>query len=199
MGGALGSIWSQWDTNQRFARIDSFLKEFAKQIEALGNRFDPNNIGDDGMRFLEEAAKRIASEHREMKRKRFASLVLATWTQRRNCPFEENMVFIRALDEFEEFHISLLLFLKDAGDKFPSFTNIGEALGVLVEDRDKILVPALDRLASGYGFIKRAWGMSNKDGKLVALATQNLSQEGIARKCEHTITPLGISFLDSIV
>jgi len=197
VGGTLSSTWSQWDTNQRFARIDSFLKEFAQQIEALGNRFDPHNIGDDEMRFLEEAAKRIASEHREMKRKRFASLVLSTWTKRRECPFEENMAFIRALDEFEEIHIGILMFLKNAGDKFPSFTDIGEALGVLVEDRDNVLVPALDRLASGYRFIRRACGMSNKEGVKV-LSSKNLSPEGIAKKCEHAITKFGISFLDSV-
>lgn len=199
VGGSLAAVWSQWDTNERFKRVESFLEDFRKKIEALGGQLNLDNVGEVEMRLLEETAKRITSEHRKAKRERFAKLVVSTWTTRRSCPFEENMAFIRALDEFDEVHIKILLFLKDAGDKYPNFTEIGEALGILADDRSKILVPALDKLASGYGFVRRAWGMSNKKIRGKLLSPQNLSSEGIARKCDHAITKLGISFLDSVM
>jgi hypothetical protein len=198
VGGALAAVWSQWDTNQRFARVKSFLEELSKKIEALGNQLNPDNVGEVEMRLLEETAKRVASEHRKAKRKRFASLVVSTWTNRRSYPFEENMALIRALDEFDDLHINVLAFLKNTGDRCPSFTEIGDALGIQKEDRDGLLIPAIDRLASGYGFIKRGWEMSSAKNSGNPLGTKNLSPEGIARKCEHKITSLGIAFLNSI-
>lgn len=195
VGGSLATIWGQWDINQRFSRVEDFLKELSKNIEVLGDTFKAENIGDSEMRLLEETIKRITCEHRTIKRKRFASLLTTTWTERKDRPFEENMTFVRALDEFDEIHIKILVFLKNAGRKHPAFQDIGLYLEIREGDYELLLLPALDRLASGYGFIKRCW----KDTGPKLLNTQNFSPEGIARKCEHIVTEAGSEFLNSII
>lgn len=197
-GGALSASWSQWDTSRRFKRIESFIADMVQMLERLGRSFDPTNIGDAHMQLLEEVLRRVQIEHRENKRKHFAELIVSTWHENCKRPFKENMSFVRALDEFDDLHIDILHMLRSVdNEKYPTYVEIGDHLRILEQDRDRILIPALDRLASGYGFIKRAWGMQKQEGAV--LFTQNLSPEGIARKCEHTLTETGSRFLVAIL
>lgn len=108
------------------------------------------------------------------------------------------MRHIRALDEFDDLHIEILEFLRTQADActFPTFEAIGDAVHIAQEAHNEELLPALDRLASGYGFIHRGWNMTSIATSLVG--TRNLSPEAIARKCEHTITDAGRQFLISL-
>jgi len=197
VGGSLATAWSEWDTNRRFARIESTVQHLAFRLAALGDRFDATTIGDEELQLLEEVLRRVQIEHREMKRQKFAQILVGTWTSQRHRPFEERMQHIRALDEFSSLHIEILQFLaKRTEGEYPGYSAIGDAVDVPPEDRDTVLVPALDRFSSGYGYIKRAWGMAKGEGSV--LFTKNLSVEGIARKCEHTITEAGRRFLDAL-
>jgi hypothetical protein len=197
-GSSLATAWAEWDTNRRFARIEATVQHLAFRLSALCDKFGAATIGDEELQLLEEVLRRVQIEHRELKRQCFAQLLVGTWTSQRHRPFEERMRHIRALEEFSDLHIEILQFL-DAQAKagvYPSYGAIGDAVDIPIDDRNAQLVPALDRLASGYGFIKRAWGMSTGEG--APLITTNLSVEGIARKCEHTITEAGRRFLDAI-
>jgi hypothetical protein len=59
-------------------------------------------------------------------------------------------------------HVEILQFLAEQAKAgiFPPYSAIGDAVDISPEQRDAELVPALDRLPSGYGFIKRAWELS---------------------------------------
>ncbi len=197
-GGAMATAWSEWDTKRRFDRVGQSIGEICIALEAVRERFDPERIGEPEMQILEAVLNRVQSEHRERKRCRFAKLVASAWTEERDQPFEERMRFVRALDELDELHVRILAYLaeqKDA-DKTPEYAEIGEVAGVPEDERDQHLLPALNTLASSYGFIRRAWGMSSGEGSI--LFSKNLSPEGIARKCEHLITDVGIRFLRAI-
>jgi hypothetical protein len=197
VGGSLATAWSEWDTNRRFARIESTVQHLTFRLAALAEKSDLATIGDEELQLLEEVLRRVQIEHRESKRQQFAQMLVGTWTSQRHRPFEERMQHIRALDEFSSLHIEILQFLaRQSEGAFPSYSAIGDAVDVSAEHRDTVLIPALDRLASGYGYIKRAWGMSTGEG--APLISTNLSVEGIARKCEHTITEAGRRFLDAL-
>jgi hypothetical protein len=195
VGSSLATAWSEWDTSRRFSRVESTVQHLAFRLAALADKFDPGSIGDEELQLLEEVLRRVQIEHRESKRQRFAQLLAGTWTSQRHLPFEERMRHIRALEEFSDMHIEILQFLVEQarGGVLPTYAAIGDVVEIPADRRDAELLSALDRLASGYGFIKRAWG-----GEGAPLFTKNLSVEGIARKCEHTITDAGRRFLDAL-
>ena len=158
-GGSLATAWSEWDTKRRFSRVEQTLREFCRQLESLKQFLDPNLIGEGEMQLLERVLQQVETEHRDGKRKRFSHLVAVAWTTGRDRPFEEKNRFMQALEEFDELHIGILSFLRqndDAGTRV-SYAAIGDALCVPEEERDERLGPALDRLASGYGFLRRGW------------------------------------------
>jgi hypothetical protein len=198
VGEAIATAWSEWDTNRRFHRVESTVRELAARLAMIADRLDPISIGDEELQLLEEVLRRVQIEHRELKRQRFAQLLVGTWTSQRHRPFDERMSHIMALEEFSDLHIEILKFVAGQANSnnFPSYAAIGDAVDISHDRRDADLVPALDRLASGYGYIKRAWDMKSGGGGL--LRSTNLSTEGIARNCDHTITDAGRRFLAAI-
>lgn len=196
VGGVLAAIWNEWDTSRRFKRVEEFLCDFRKQIETI-SAFNPKEIEDKDIQILEEIIRRVQIEHREVKRKRFANLLVNSWTENRNLPFEDNMRFVRALDEFDDIHINILMLLS-SNEKCFGYSEIGEKLDIPQDKWHFLLLPPLEQLASKYGFIKRGWNLSDPQNVGPVLRTTHLSPEGIARKCEHTISPMGNAFLSSI-
>ena len=75
--------------------------------------------------------------------------------------------------------------------------RIAAGTQVAADQRDQRLIPALDVLASSYGFIRREWWMSSGK-KGTWLWTRGLGPEETARACEHTITDLGRRFLQAV-
>jgi len=199
-GGPLSQIWSNWDGNRRFQRIEHVLNKLCNSLGQKHSIFDPTKLDEADMQLLEMTLQRVQTEHREKKRIMFAAMMESLWIEQHNLQFEERIKFIRALDEFDEIHIQILKFLNITTiEEFPNYECLAKkVLGNKLdnEERDAILLPALDRLATGYGFIKRAWGMSDQKGNI--LISKNLSVEGIARKCEHVITNPGKRFLEAI-
>jgi hypothetical protein len=197
-GGVLATAWNEWDTNRRMKNIEDTVAELEKQLVARGQAFDPKAIGPAEMHFLDLAIEKVQREHREAKRRQFAALIADAWSSGFARPFEEKVTFLDALDEFDELHFEILKHISKEAEagRFPSFAAIGDTLGIPPDKRDEVLIPAIDKLASGYGFVRRAWGMSSGEGGI--LFSRNLSPEGIARGCDHTITDAGRRFLQAI-
>jgi len=200
IGGALATAWSEWDTSRRFSRVEEAVNQLASSLTELGKKFDPDSIGDEELQLLEEVLRRIQIEHRERKRQRFVQLLTGAWTTQRDRPFDEKLRHVRALEQFSDDHISILKFLEVAKVNriCPTYKAIAKELKVPSDQEDERLLPALNDLASVFGFIKRAKGMTldtsqEKKGKL--LMNTNLSPEGVARGCNHTITDAGHRFL----
>ncbi len=198
-GGQVAAIWSDWSTHRRLQRIDSVVRALGEALESLGTRFDPERMGDAEMQILEAVLDRAKVEHRDRKRERFVRLLAFDWTEGLDAPFDERMHFVRALDALDELHIRILVYLSAEAEssKYPSYQQIAEAMQIPKGERAAQLIPALDSLASSFGFIRRAWGMSTREGKI--LLSTHLSPEGIARGCEHTITDMGRRFLRAVV
>lgn len=197
-GGAVATGWNEWDTGRRFQNIENTIAELGRQLELRAPAFDPQRLGSAEMHLLDMAIEKVQREHREGKRRRFAALIADAWCSGFSRPFEEKARFLAALDDFDELHIAILKYVAsetDAG-RFPSYVAIGEAMAIPTGNLDEILLPAMEKLTSGYGFVRRAWDMSSGEGKI--LFTKNLSPEGIARKCEHTITDAGRRFLAAV-
>lgn len=197
-GGVLATAWTEWDTHRRSKNIEETMAELDTQLRSLGEAFNAQRVGPEEMHLLDIAIEKVQREHRETKRRRFAALIADAWSSGIGQPFEEKVRFLAALDEFDDLHVAILKYLAveaDAG-RFPSFAAIGDAIAIPTKKRGELLLPALDKLASGYGFIRRAWDMSS--GKGMVLFTKNLSPEGVAKKCEHTITDAGKRFLAAV-
>lgn len=201
IGGSLATIWSDWDTNRRFERVEKTLKELSVKLNKEQG-FDITTLTDADMQILETVLQKVMIEHRERKRKYFANILISTWTRQHDLPYEERMKFVEAIESFDDIHIEILKYINKASSEYfiPSYSEIGEKIlgnDFSEEEKDAILLPAIDKLATGYGFIRRAWNLSKKE-KGAVLFSDNLSVEGIARKCEHIITEPGKRFLLSL-
>lgn len=198
IGGPLSASWSQWDTNRRFGRVEQVIEELVAALKSGAYAVDPTKHGEENMQLLEVALQKGQYAHTENKRRLFARLIASAWSY--DAPFDEKLLFIKALDDFTEHHLHVLAILAHAGPEagIPYSRLRDEVVGDLPSvEQDSILVGVLDCLASQYGFIRRAWGLNepgSKEGGHI-MATTNLSAEGIARKCNHTITPLGLRFV----
>ena len=194
VGGVVVTAWSEWDTRRRFERVESTLADLARMLNDLRGMLNPDRLGEPEMQILEAVLNRVQSEHREKKRVRFARLVASDWSERVDRPFDERMQFVRALDELDELHIELLDYLEKqaVAERMPGFDEIAGQLRIPGEQRGELLIPALNTLASSYGFIRRGWG------KGVPLSRGNLNPEGIARGCEHAVTDAGRRFLQAV-
>lgn len=197
VGGALSTAWAEWDTTRRFKRVEAAVNQLGSILRAL--EISTDKLGEAEMHLLEDGLNRISREHREDKRSAFVRLIASCFLHP-EIPFEERQAFLRALDEFNDIHIRVLALLRDhQGKDFPSYTVIADHLfssGADKPEMNSILVPAMEQLASGYGFVYRGWELSGGGGHI--LTSTRLSPENIAKKCEHEITPLGLRFLNFI-
>lgn len=160
---------------------------------ARSETFNPSQLGDPEMQLLEDALDRVAREHRKEKREMFARLLAANWTHVESS-FDERLLFQRALDEFEELHLKLLRILRNANqegqDHVHSHTLFERLFGDDADDENKfgVFVPALNKLASEYGFVRRR---GERDGKLMV----GINPEGLVFHLECLLLPLGTRFL----
>jgi hypothetical protein len=86
------------------------------------------------------------------------------------------------------------------GGKHPTYDDIAANTlrsGMSIDERDSLLLSALNILAGSFGFIRRDWSLSGRGGHL--LSSSGFSPEGIARKCGHAITEPGRRFLQSVM
>jgi hypothetical protein len=198
VGGALATAWAEWDTTRRFNRVEEAVGQLRRFIEE--RKISADKLGEAEMHLLEDGLNRISREHRKDKRSAFVRLIASCWLHPET-PFEEREAFLRALDEFSNTHIRVLASLRDHREKdSPKYDQIADSLfsgGFDKTERDSILVPVMERLASGFGFIERAYDFSYKgDGGIIP--SKRMSPETIAKWCEHRITPLGLRFLNFI-
>lgn len=202
IGGPLSALWSQWDAKRRFERIDSALTELTRILTTQQAQLTIEELADDEMQLLEFALQAVQHAHTEERRKQFARLVAHCWTDMQALPFDERMLFVQALSDFNDMHLRTLAILNNAGTggSVPYELIRSEVASSLPNDieRDSVLVPALETLAARYGFIRRAWGLNDPNANSGRVLSRNLGPEGIARGCKHAITPLGQRFLASL-
>ena len=197
IGGVMATAWSEWESKNRFNRIETAINELGETLNKL-KHFDPKRIGPAEIHFFHETLRRIEEEHREEKRRLFIQLLANYWAGTK-LSFDEAMIFNRALYQFSEIHIHILKFLCAANRK-PSYSELAYAFLEVPDNSEQraTLTASLNSLAGDFGFINRAWGLSDGTYKGAPLGTKNLSPEGITRKCEHEITTLGKKFLQAI-
>jgi len=193
-GGGVAALWSEWDTSRRFDRVESTIRQIAAAL-SHAKGFDPRKLSDAEMQLLEDALQSASREHREDKRSLFALLLAANWS-RTDAPFDERLLFQRALDEFEPVHLQLLKLLSEAHEKgeetVPSRDVCNRAFGADASDEIQfsIFVPALNKLAAEYGFVRRR-GAGH--GNLF-----NVNPDGLVFHVLCSLSPLGRRFVDSL-
>ncbi len=197
-GGAVATGWSEWDTSRKFARIE---EELAVIGNLLKNKtgFPLEALGDAEYQLLEEILRRVQTEHRAEKRASFAHLLAECWTVGVSESFERRMVFVRALDRFEELHVQVLKHLSglpETQEHFPVPKEIACAIGIDEPAVIEVLNPVLDLLAREFAFVVRNWSLAGHESKI--LFTGNLGPENLVGKCGHKITSLGRQFLEYI-
>ena len=197
IGSVVATAWSEWETKNRFNRIETAINQLGHILKEL-KHFDPKRIGPAEIHFFHETLRRIEKEHREQKRRFFVQLLAKYWAGSK-LSFDEAMTFNRALDQFSEIHIHILNFLSTTNEK-PSYSQLAKICLEVPDDSEQKarLTAALNSLAGDFGFINRAWGLSEENYKGSSFGTKNLSLEGISRKCDHEITALGKRFLEAI-
>jgi hypothetical protein len=198
VGGSLAAAYQEWATNRRFVWVEGMMAILREALEAKTEWLRAGrHLLETDWEVLDLALERVQVHRRADKRERFARLVASCWTDLNNLGYEKHVRFVRALDEFDELHIRVLRTI--AQNIFVSYNDLPALVGladVTDEERDGLLIPVLDRLATGYGFVSRGWGLSGGGSHLVG--SGKLSQEGIARKCEHIASELGLAFLRAV-
>ncbi len=203
VGGPLSAMWSEWNTNRRFARVEDTLSELQRLVGADRYDIDPDALADPQLELFDKAIRHAQREHAEKKRRLFARFVASSWSAEyvEDSP-EDGPNFLNALIDFTDKHIYTLLSLEEAGgDAAVSYEELCDAVYEQVashDDNNEKMLGVLDILGTRYGFIKRAWGLNDPDYDGSIFLTSNLSPEGVARGCSHCITSLGKRFLDYI-
>jgi len=193
--GGVAALWCEWDTSRRFKRVESTVKELGDEL-SRSKTFDPSKLGEAEMQLLEDGLERAAREHREAKRSMFARLLATNWV-RTETPFDERLLFHRALDEFDEVHLMLLHILRDAHQKGEELVQskdlCARAFGSDADDQAKfgIFVPALNKLAAEYGFVRRK---ADSDGRLML----GINPDGLVFHVNCLLAPLGRRFIESL-
>jgi predicted metal-dependent hydrolase len=202
VGGALSSLWTEWDSVRKTANIQAALDKLHELLADRLDQLEQVKLGIEDMQILDEMLQRVRRENSEGRRSRFAHSLAAAWTSQHALPFEEKMLFQKANSEFQDEHIKILQILERAGaEAGVPYTEFKESVvGHLAtnEEKGSVLIPTLDCLASQYGFIRRGWGLNDPSYNRGRLLAGALSPEGIAMKCNHAIKPLGIRYLQSI-
>lgn len=194
--GGVASLWSDWDSSRRFARVEKTMQDLASRLEAIKPAFDPNRLGEAEMQLLEDVLERVSREHREWKRRCFVELLAANWVNT-SLPFEERHLFDRALDRFEEIHIRILrLLARRAQDNLePIHANelYRKVLGGSTDEEVKfgVFMPAMTMLSSEFGFIRRR-------GEDSGSKMFNVNPDGLAFHTKCLILPRGQSFISSL-
>jgi hypothetical protein len=193
-GGVLASLWSDLESGKRLKRIEEALRAMRAKIDGFGPSFDWAKIGEPEIQLLDEMIERVKKEHREHRRKAFGRLTASCWKSTADS-FDDRKVFYRALDEFSDLHISVLIYLKEHAQQPVTFATLcSEVLACFLEDdRRYRLIPLITSLSTEFGFVRR-----NGHGKGGTLMMAPLSPEYAAINAEHRITPLGIKFLNFI-
>jgi hypothetical protein len=195
-GGALASLWSDWDSYRRNQRVDEMLKELVKRLSQI-KEFDPNKIGPAEMQLLEDMLQRAGREHREEKRKMFAALLASNWVNTKS-PFEERQLFQRALDDFNDVEIALLKSLEDAeGEGSQGATGLElckKICGGLEDEATKfgVFLPALTKVAAVFGFVRR------EGIRPIGIWAGDIDPDNAVLRGKCVLLPLGQRFLASI-
>src|SRR6266850_5095423 len=78
--GGIASLWSDWESDRRFARVEHFINQLANELQRHSPRFKSEELTDAEMQLFEATLQRVSVEHREGKRCRFARLLASGWT-----------------------------------------------------------------------------------------------------------------------
>ena len=201
VGDVLAAAWSEWDTTRRFCRLQETMEHIQRKLSKLPPKDDAAD--DAGMHFLELVLREAQLQHSEAKRERLANLLVSAWVS--NTPpqyaFDESLLFLRATTVFGDTHIAILNKLHEVGvgGSVP-FGDLAQLVSDVSEtDRNEAALIVLNHLCSEFAFAKRAWDLNRPDIGGKPLSSGNLSPEGIARKCFHSITPRGIRYVDFVL
>jgi len=197
-GGALAQAWSEWDTALRFKRVEEAIAAIRDRLKDATD-FSVSALSDAEYQLLEEVLRRVQAEHREVKRTRFANLLAKCWTEGIQDSFEERMLFVRALDRFDELHVRVLAYLSSLDEDrehYPVPREIARAVGIPGSNIAESLNPVLDLLAREFAFVVRNWTLAGHGGH--AVSSTYLGPENLVGKCGHRITSLGRRFIEYI-
>jgi hypothetical protein len=194
--GGIASLWSDWDTSRRFARVEAAIRQLMTILDGLQDRLAQATVGEPEMQLLEDAINRIAREHREHKRMQFVNVIASNliYTSR---SFDERSLFIRALDRLDELHFRILKLLRqrhnDGLEPIHANELYREIFGDRPDEESKygLFVPAMVTLAMEFGFVRRR---SASEGKLMT----SVNPDGLQLTTVCSIFPIGVRFLDSI-
>jgi hypothetical protein len=192
--GGVATLWSEWSTHRRFVRVEDAIRKLGEELVNC-ETFDPTKLGEPEMQLLEDVLERIAKEHREVKQARFAKLLASNWVNTHRS-FEERLLFQRAFDEFDDVHLRLLQIL-NAEHKTGVITVPAGALckSIFGEAADEetnygVFVPALNKLAAEYGFVRRR---AQSSGLMT-----NINPDGLVFHTDCLLLPIGRRFIESI-
>ena len=191
--GGLASMWADWDSQRRQERVDEILKKMQLRLIKLESQFNPNQLTDSELHLLEIGLEYASREHREWKRKLFADLLAVCWIEV-DKSFEDREHFLRALDAITPLELAILYELEKANANFDP-KKLAELLRPSNADdlwRSAYFLPAMTRLATDFGFIRRT--KEDGNGKLMF----GLNPDGLAFHCVLSLQERGKDFLNYI-
>jgi hypothetical protein len=192
--GGIASVWSDWDSSRRFARIDRAVRELALALDRMGSRFDPTRLGEAEMQLLEQILERISREHREWKRAHFVNLLASDWVHVET-PFEEREHFGRALESFDHIHLRIMSHLDERARQDLDPIDVNDLYRSIAADaageefKFGIFMPAMNMLAGDFGFVRR------RAPKDTGVLMRGVNPDGLTFHCLCLLLPQGQRFM----
>ncbi len=118
VGSVLSAIASGRLVDRKLARVTETIDFLRFELGELRADVDEQYVAsEDFEELLELAMRRAADERGEEKRRLYARFLAHGMTDRRNATFEENVRFLRTIEELQPVHVEILRILSEESDE----------------------------------------------------------------------------------
>ena len=188
LGGPVGNFFAGVSAGRKFSRVREALEDLADNLKDFENEASTSYVkSDDFEDLLEETLHRIAHERNEEKRRIYRDFLLDA-IKSPGKPYDEQIRFLRTLEEIQADHIKVIRALLQEPDPHSRLIS-GSPIGTL----DKRL-PDTDR--------KRIEDLVSQlnDMRVTDLTSTHVMMTGHdAENLQHSITPYGQRFVQFIL
>lgn len=205
-GPVLAQLWSEWNCEKRFRRLEKITARILPIIDRNRWKIDQGAVNSDEFATFAIRVKEIAErDHREFKHNCLAWMLARAASEGfSDLPFTVHEHFLSVLDFIGPHHLEVLYRLLNKCDRTErpatilsmNWRELKDQMQTLPTPKEVFLVSATGYLLSA-GLVHRKGGEGMTVGEEGNIRPE-VSELGIAQRAKWRITPLGLRFIDYV-